>query len=122
MNGQYLYSFDDPYKVLAHYIIGHYRPVDILRILTDNSYIKNCITKEVRQCDMGGPYIDCIIEHILEDKARMEYMRELDRLSAYYYSKLDKNRLREEIKAILDYAGIELFTQSTEGSDSSAST
>ena len=38
----------------------------------------------------------------------MEYMRELDRLSSYYYSKLDKNRLRKEIKETLLEAGIDI--------------
>lgn len=123
MNGQYLYPFDDPYKLLAYHIISQYRPADVLRILTDNSYVKNCILKEVRLLDIGGHFLDCIIENILEEKSRMEYMHQLDNLSAYYYSKLDKERLREEIQVILSNAGIELREDySTGGSDSSAST
>ena len=121
MSARYLYDYDNPYKILAHHIVGTYRPADVLRVLNDNSYIKNCILKEVRQLDLGGHFIDCIIEHILEDKDRMEYMHQLDNLSAYYYSRLDKERLRKEIRAILDYAGIEL-DYSTGGSDSSAVT
>ena len=50
----------------------------------------------------------CIIENILDDKDRMEYMRKLDELAVYYYSKLDKGRLRDEILAVLNKAGIEL--------------
>lgn len=38
----------------------------------------------------------------------MDYMHALDRLSEYYYSKLDKERLREEILAVLNNAGVEL--------------
>lgn len=117
----YLYQYDDPYKILAHYIIGSYRPADVLRILTDNAYIKNCVLKEVRQLDLGGHYIDCIIEHILEEKDRMEYMHQLDLLSDYYYSKLDKERLRQDILNILGAAGIEIG-YSTGGSVSSANT
>lgn len=122
MNNRYLYSFDDPYKILAHYIVGFYRPADVLRVLDDNSYVKNCVLKEVRQLDLGGHYIDCIIENILEDKSRMEYMHQLDNLAAYYYSRLDKERLRKEIRAILKYAGIEIEDYSTDGNVSSANT
>ena len=119
----YRFSFDDPYKILAHYIVGHYRPADVLRILTDSAYIKNCVLKEVRQLDIGGPYLDCIIESVLEERSRMEYMHKLDQLSEYYYSKLDKERLRSEIRSILESAGIEIFIDySTGGNDSSAST
>ena len=63
-----MYNYDDPYKILAHYIVGNYRPADVLRILSENSYIKNCVIKEVRQMDMAGHYVDCIIEVILENK------------------------------------------------------
>lgn len=120
---KYLYDFDNPYKILAHHIVGSYRPSDVIRILTDNSYIKNCVLKETRLQDMGGRFIDCIIEDLLEQKSRMEYMHQLDSLGLYYYSKLDKNRLRSEIKNVLDDAGIELPEDySTGGNVSSAST
>lgn len=118
----YLYDYDDPYKLLAHYIVGFYRASDVIRILTDNSYIKNCVLKEVRQMDLGGHFIDCIIENILEDKDRMEYMHQLDKLSEYYYSKLNKERLRKEIRSFLETMGIELDDYSTDGNVSSAIT
>lgn len=104
----YLYEFDDPYKILAHHIVGTYRPADVLRSLTDNSFIKTIITKEVREQDLGGHFIDCIIENILEEKDRMEYMHKLDELAQYYYSRLDKGRLRDEILAVLNSAGVQI--------------
>lgn len=120
---KYLYDFDNPYKILAHHIVGSYRPSDVLRVLTDNSYIKNCVLKETRLQDMGGRYIDCIIEDILDGKARMEYMHQLDSLGLYYYSKLDKARLRDEIRRVLEEAGIELPDDySAAGNVSSANT
>lgn len=103
---KYLYSYDDPYALLAHYIVAFYRPADVIRILNDNSYIRNRILKETRDLDLGGPYIDCIIEGILEEKDRMDYMHQLDKLAYYYYSRLDKDRLREEILKVLSDAGI----------------
>lgn len=108
LNDNYFYEIDDPYKILAHHIVGFYRPADVLRILTDNSYLKTQILKETRDMDLGGNYIDCIIENILEDKDRMEYMHQLDNLGAYYYSRLDKERLRDEILTVLNEAGISL--------------
>ena len=38
----------------------------------------------------------------------MDYMRKLDELALYYYSRLDKGRLRDEILAVLNSAGIEV--------------
>lgn len=105
---EYLYDFDDNYKILAHYIISNYRPADVLRCLTDNSYLKNLVIKEVREQDFCGHFVDCIIENILEEKDRMEYMHKLDELATYYYSKLDRGRLRDEILNMLNEAGIEV--------------
>lgn len=102
----YLYDYDDPYRLLAYHIVGTYRPADVIRVLTDNSYLRNLISKEVRQQDLGGHFVDCIIENILEDKDRMEYMHALDKLSEYYYSRLDKERLRDEVLAVLNNAGV----------------
>jgi hypothetical protein len=62
----------------------------------------------VREQDFGGHFIDCIIENILEEKDRMEYMHKLDELAVYYYTRLDKGRLRDEILAVLNNAGVEL--------------
>ena len=104
----YLYDYDNPYTLLAHHIVGSYRPADVARVLTDNSFLKTLIIKEMREQDLGGHFIDCIIESILEDKDRMEYMGELDKLASYYYSKLDKERLRDEILAVLNEAGVEI--------------
>lgn len=108
IGNNYLYEYDDPYSLLAHYIVSAYRATDVLRCLTDNSYLKNLIIKEVRGQDLGGHFIDCIIENVLEEKDRMEYMHELDKLALWYYSRLDKGRLRDEILAVLNNVGIEI--------------
>jgi len=104
----YLYEYDDPYKLLAHHIVSSSRPADVIRCLTDNSYLKSLIIKEVRLQDFCGNFLDCIIENILDDKDRMEYMHKLDELAVYYYTKLDKGRLRDEILAVLNNSGIEI--------------
>lgn len=120
MNG-YRYDYDDPYKILAHHVVGFYRPADVIRVLTEDPYIFTILQKEVRSLDIGGNFLDCIIEDILADKKRMEYMGHLDELSKYYFSKLDKERLRREILAVLSEMGIRL-NYSTGGKDLSAVT
>lgn len=117
---KYMWEMDDPYVLLAHHIVAYYRPADVLRVLTESAYIKNCIIKEVRELDLGGHYVDCIIENILEDKDRMKFMHELDSLSEFFFSRLDKERLRSNIRAALKEAGIELDGYSTGGSVESA--
>ena len=105
---RYLWDYDDNYKILAHHIVSAYRASDVLRCLTDNSYLKTLVIKEVREQDFKGPFLDCLIESILEEKDRMEWMHKLDEVAIYLYSRLDKGRLRDEILAVLNKAGIEL--------------
>lgn len=119
---KYLYAYDDNYRLLAHYIVGTYRPVDVLRCLTDDEYLQTLIRKEVRDQDMCGHFVDCIIEHILEEKDRMEYMKQLDKLAEYYFSRLDKGRLRDEILDYLNVLGLVFDDYPTAGSVSSANT
>lgn len=102
----YLFEYDDPYKILAHNIVGYYRPSDVIRMLSDNQFLAAQVQKEVRSLDVGGSFLDCIIEGILANKDRMEYMHALDKLASFMYSRLDKNRLRAEIRAILYEMGL----------------
>lgn len=101
-----MFDYDDPYKILAHHIVGFYRPPEVLKILTESGYILNIIQKEVRGLDLGGPFIDCTIDDIYSQKKRLEYMEQLDNLAKYYYSVLDRARLRKEIRAALEEIGV----------------
>ena len=105
---KYQLECDNPYKILASLIVGLDEPSDVVRIMYDDAYILNRIIKETRSQDMRGRFTDCIIESILEEKSRMEYMKRLDELSRYYFSKLDKARLRKEIEASLKEAGVDI--------------
>lgn len=104
----YQLECDNPYKILASLIVGLDEPSDVVRIMYDDAYILNRIVKETRSQDMRGRFTDCIVESILEEKSRMEYMERLDELSKYYFSKLDKARLRKEIEVSLKEAGVDL--------------
>lgn len=123
---RYRFDYDDPYKILASMIVGHDSPCDVVRTMYDDAYILNRIIKETRSQDMCGRFTDCIIEDILENKDRMEYMARLDILAGYYFSKLDKERLRKEIALLLKDAGIDIteleHCYSDGGSVSSANT
>jgi len=105
----YRYSFDDPYSVLAHVILSYYRPSDVMRMLSDNEYLLNCVAKEVRRQDFNGIFLDCIIEDILAHKKRMELMRQYDNLARYFYQNLDRKRLREQLVGALSEIGIEVI-------------
>lgn len=109
MGIQYRLQYDDPYAILAHAIVGLYRPADVLRMLTDNEYLLNCVVKETRALDIRGIFLDCIVEDILTHKKRMELMRALDQFSRYLYTNLDRNRLRGEIRKALSEIGIEVI-------------
>ena len=63
----------------------------------DDDYIYRMVVKEVRGQDFMGPFSDCIITDLLEDKERMEFMHELDKLADYFFKKLDLERLRDKI-------------------------
>lgn len=106
---EYRFSFDDPYTVLAHVILSYYRPADVVRMLSDNEYLLNCVIKEVRQQDFGGIFLDCIIEDILAKKKRMDLMQQYDSLARYFYQNLDKKRLREQLVGALSEIGINVI-------------
>lgn len=101
-------DYDDPYRILAHHIVGFYRPQEVAKILTESGYILNLIRKEVRDTDFKGGFLDCVIDDIYSKKKRMEYMGHLDMLATYFYASLDRERLRKEIRAALSELGIEL--------------
>lgn len=121
------WEYDDPYKVLASLIVGYDKPNEVVKVLYSDLHILNRIIKETRGQDMKGRFTDCIITVLLSEGDRMEYMNKLDELSSYYFRKLDKQRLRDEIKSLLSSAGIyvdelESESMSEEGSISSALT
>ena len=115
MTRKYLYTYDDPYVILAHAIVGFYRPSEVVRVLTDDGFLSNCVLKEIKEADIGGLFLDCIIEDILAHKKRMEYMGHLELLGQYYFSQLDKKRLRDAILEVLSDMGVSL-NYSTDGS------
>ena len=103
---KYRFSCDDPYKLVASYIVAYYSAPEVLRFLEDDQYVLSQIAKEVRSQDLQGRFVDLAIEGLLKQKKRMEYMHELDKLADYFYSKLDVARLRSEIITELNKCGL----------------
>ncbi len=90
-------EYDDPYIMLAHHLIAYCTTMELARTLVDDEFLKRMLVKEVRNQDFCGPFLDCIVEEILVDKRRMEFMHELDKLSDYFFENLDLERLRKNI-------------------------
>lgn len=99
-------QYDDQYIMLAYSLLATTPLSEISRIMSDDEYVYKLVMKETRGQDFRGPFLDCIIQSILDDKRRMEMMHELDRLADYFYSNLDVRRLRNTLKVVLSRYGI----------------
>jgi len=99
-------QYDDPYRLLALYIISENNVPEIYRIMTDKEYVKKLILKETRSVDFIGHFLDVVVESILTDKRRMEMMNELDKLGEFFWNNFDFSRLKAEIKECCELFGI----------------
>lgn len=101
-------AYDDPYRVLAAHLVSLYTPRTLQRVLTNSSFVKAVVVKEARQLDIGGIFLDCIDQEIIDnDKLRQKNAR-LKTLGEFYYSQLDLPRLRSEIRKFADELGVSL--------------
>ena len=98
--------YDDPYVLLAYRIVAYNIVPEICRVLVDDEYVKKIVLKETRSQDFIGPFLDVIIQGILDSKRRMELMHELDALGEYFWNNLDLDRLRREIIICCGQCGI----------------
>lgn len=89
--------YDDQYVMLAHHILSVFNPAEVRRMLVDDDFIYRLIIKETRHQDFSGAFLDCIVQSILDDKRRMEMCHELDKLSGYFFTQLDLDRLRRNL-------------------------
>lgn len=106
----FLNDCDDPYVLCVYHLLSQHSRAEIKRMLEDNEYVKNLILKETRDTDFRGAFIDTIVQGILEDKRRMEFMGELDKLSDYFYDNFNISRFRKTLKkAIKKYDFFDLY-------------
>lgn len=99
-------EYDDPYVMLAHYLISSHTKAELERILVDDDFIYKMIIKEVRHQDFSGAFLDCIVQSILDNKERMEMCGHLDALSRYFFAKLDLPRLRKDVRHYAEVYGL----------------
>lgn len=102
----YLHPYDDPYKCLAADMVARLTTMEVIRCLSDDEFVFRMLAKEMRSQDLGGPFIDCVIDEILRHKRRMELMRVLDGVSIYFFENLDLERLRQELRDFCAELGI----------------
>lgn len=89
--------FDDPYKILAQYLVSRSSTREIQRVLEEDDFIHRLVIREFRTIDYNSPFADCIFHEQAHGDERMELMHAIDELATYFYHKLDLNRLRREV-------------------------
>lgn len=100
--------YDDPYRVLAAYIVSNYSPRMVKKVLSSSSYIKSIILQEAKQMDINGAFLDCIDQEVLSNDHLRRKNACLKRLGEFYYSELNVLRLRLEIKRFAEELNVKL--------------
>lgn len=100
--------YDDPYKVLAWHLVSVLSVRSLKRVLTNNLFIKSMVLNEANQLDISGPFLDCIDEEIAHKEHLRSKNKQLKSLGEYYFSELDLERLRVEVRAYAEEMGVVL--------------
>lgn len=101
-------EYDDPYRVLSAYIVSIFPVATIKRVLTNSAFIKSLIIREAKQMDVRGAFLDCIDQEIISNDMIRKKNTYLKKLGEFYYSELDIDRLRKEIRRFADELGVNL--------------
>lgn len=101
-------EYDNPYRVLATYIVSVFSVASVKRILESSSFVKSLVIHEAKTMDIGGAFLDCIDQEIVSgDRVRGKNVY-LKQLGEFYFSELDLERLREEIRRFAKELGVNL--------------
>ena len=98
-------SCDDPYKMLAINLVASCSDSELYRILHDVKTIKKHVVREVNEADFYGPFLDCIMVDIIHRNERRKIGSTLTETAAFFFNRLDVERLRKEIRAYCDEFG-----------------
>lgn len=91
---------NDPYVMLAYYIVGHYSVIQIERALTDEEWLRNRVREDCVGLDLAGPFLDAIMCEV--DQHNRVWLRgRLKELGDALFTKLDVPRLRRHIRGIV---------------------
>lgn len=101
-------EYDDPYRVLAAHIVSVFSVANIKRVLTNAAYIKSLIVYEAKTMDVRGPFLDCIDQEIISNDMIRKKNVYLKKLGEFYYSELDIERLRKEVRRFAEELKIKL--------------
>lgn len=89
-------AYDDPYLMLAYYIVTHYGLPDIKRALTEDAWLEARVCEDCIGLDLAGPFLDAIMEYV--DQHKRLWLRErLKALGKEMFTQLDLKRLRRNI-------------------------
>lgn len=91
-------AVDDPYKILANNLVAECSDKELKKILHDTKTIRRKITKEVNGADFYGNFIDCISVSLIKTGKYRQVYKTLGDTSNFFYSYLDVDRLRREIR------------------------
>lgn len=109
MENKYHNDYDDPYRLLASNIAVSYNLENVKRMLVDKSFLRQIVQAEVRDnIDIPSIFIDCITTELISEKQKILYRDALNELGFFFYSNLDIDRLRREIRDFYSGCDIEL--------------
>lgn len=91
-------EYDDPYRILAAHIVSVFSAPSVKRVLTNSAYIRSLITYEAKNMDISGAFLDCIDQELVANDMIRKKNVYLKKLGEFYYSELDIERLRREIR------------------------
>lgn len=101
-------DYDDPYKLLAAYLVSVFSLATLKRILTSSAFVKSMMVREAKQMDICGPFLDCVDQEIVANDMIRRKNVYLKKLGEFYYSELDLERLRKEIRLFAEELGVNL--------------
>lgn len=92
--------YDDPYLMLALYIVTHYSLPYIKRAIYEDDWLRDRVCEDCVNLDLAGPFLDTIMQEV-DEHDRLWLRRHLQELGRQMFTKLDLKRLRKRILQIL---------------------
>lgn len=92
-------EYDDPYWMLAWYVVSHCSQAEVAQSLSNDEWILRQIRHELYVQDFRGPFLDTIMEH-LDAHNRLWLRERLNTLAEAMFTKLDLGKLRDYISEI----------------------
>ena len=97
--GEGLTNYDDPYCMLAWFVVSHFSQAEIAQALTSEDWLRRQLRQECYGQDFRGPFLDTIMEH-LDNHNRLWLRRQLNDLADALLTMLDIEKLRHYISEI----------------------